>query len=186
MFLIFGTVDCYKNLATPFGGGEPFFGNLFGITKPFVPIDNINKVFNFNTLIEGVEKLDALNPYYSSTNQVFFDDLTFDSWYINYLTTSPSAFKQIVDLMRHLYNGENVYILCEWNNEIAENMIEALIKFITDSYGYKCNIAKNANDIYIVSGTFSTKGIQLFDRNMETYIKMFGADNLPSDHGSLA
>ena len=65
MFLIFGTVDCYKNLATPFGGGEPFFGNLFGITKPFVPIDNINKVFNFNTLIEGVEKLDALNPYYS-------------------------------------------------------------------------------------------------------------------------
>ena len=182
MFLIFGTVDGYKSLTTPLGG-ESFFCDFFG--KPFIPVDSIY-VFNFNTLIEGVEKLDALNPYYNLANQVFFNDITFDSWYINYLTRTPKAFKQIIDLMRHLYNGENVYILCDWNNEIAENMIEALMKFITDSYGYKCNIVKNANDICIVSGTFSTSGIQLFDRNMETYIKMFGADNLPSDHGSLA
>ena len=74
MFLIFGTVDGYKSLTTPLGG-ESFFGDFFG--KPFIPVDSIY-VFNFNTLIEGVEKLDALNPYYNLANQVFFNDITFD------------------------------------------------------------------------------------------------------------
>ena len=33
----------------------------------------------------------------------------------------------------------------------------------------------------LVEGSFSSDGIQLFDSNMETYINLFGINNLPSD-----
>jgi hypothetical protein len=151
---------------------------------------NPNKIdyiyVNFNSLVEGVEKLDALNPYWSSTEQVFFNEFEFDNMYISYITTSPAAFRQLVDLMRTLYNGYSVFIICDWNNDVSINMIEALMKFITDSYGFKCNICTDIMNDIISDGDFSTDGIQMFDRNMETYIQMFGTDKLYSDHGDLA
>ena len=61
-------------------------------------------------------------------------------------------------------------------------MIEALIKFIVDNYGYVSNVVKNYDDMMnLVEGSFSSDGIQLFDSNMETYINLFGINNLPSD-----
>ena len=113
---------------------------------------------------------------------VFTNELEFDAWYVKYLTTTPEAFKEFIDLMRIVYNGESVYILCDWNNEISVNMIEALIKFIVDNYGYVSNVVKNYDDMMnLVEGSFSSDGIQLFDSNMETYINLFGINNLPSD-----
>lgn len=162
---------------------------IFGTIEGYRLVEKaIDRVFNFNTLIEGLTNLNALNPYYNtSMKQIFIDELSFDKWYIDYITTTPSAFKQLIDVLRLLYNGLDVFIICEWNNEIAENMIEALIKFITDNYGIRCNIVKSIDDLSnILSGTFSSSGIQLFDANMETYINMFGTNGLYSDHGSLA
>lgn len=91
-----------------------------------------------------------------------------------------------MDILRHAYNGETVYIMCSWGldnniNDIAENIIEALIKFIVDNYGYVCNVVRKIDDIQdLKEGTFSIEGIQQFDRNMETYIKYFGTKELPS------
>lgn len=187
MMLIFGTVGGLDILTRELPHSDLLFD--------FLEEDNskclmdIDKVYNFNSLLEGVPVLDGLNPYWKnaeSTTQIFTDELSFDNWYVNLITTSPQAFKQIVDIMRDVYNGLNVYILCDWSNEIATNMIEALIKFITDSYGYRCNVINDENSIYIKEGDFSMQGIQLFDSNMETYIKMFGTSELPSDHGDLA
>lgn len=138
-------------------------------------------VLNFNSVIEGVKRLQYLNPYWVM-NKVFTNEYEFDSWYVGYITTTPEAFKEFIDLMRLVYNGKSVYIICEWNNDISENMIEALIKFIVDNYGYVSNVVKTKDDIYnLVEGTFSSSGIQLFDANMETYLDMFGIKGLSSN-----
>lgn len=160
--IIFGNIDCLKAI--------PYDIIIFDI-------------FNFNTLLENFPRLQYLNPYWNVNNgRVFTNELEFDVWYVNYLTTTPEAFRELIDLMRIVYNGGSVYIFCDWNNEISINMIEALIKFIVDNYGYVCNVVRTHDDIYgLVDGTFSSDGIQLFDTNMETYIKLFGANNLPSD-----
>lgn len=141
------------------------------------------QLFNFNTLFENAPKLQYLNPYWNTNSgRVFTNELEFDSWYVNYLTTTPEAFKEFIDLMRIVYNGGSIYILCDWNNEISINMIEALIKFIVDNYGYVSNVVRTYDDIHgLIEGTFSADGIQLFDINMETYINLFGMNNLPSD-----
>ena len=178
--LIFGTLEGYKAITnTSSLTSSDYWDSLFKV--------RVDYLLNFNSLVENVPRLDALNPYWNTnSNQIFTDELSFDTWYVNHITTSPEAFKQIVDIMRAVYNGKNVYILCDWSNEIGVNMIEALIKFITDNYGYRCNIVNNPNYIYVKDGTFSSEGIQLLDANMETYIKMFGVRELPSDHGDLA
>lgn len=167
--IIFGDLDCIQLLS------EKQWLNWYKIQQLYV--------FNFNTLLENVTRLQYLNPYWNTNNRrVFTNELEFDTWYVNYLTTTPEAFKELIDLMRIVYNGGSIYILCDWNNEISVNMIEALIKFIVDSYGYVSNILRTCDDIYgLIEGTFSADGIQLFDKNMETYINLFGINNLPSD-----
>ena len=169
------------------------FGNLDGIQilseRQNLGYWNFNlpayfHFFNFNSLFEhGGKRLQYLNPYWNSNaGKIFTNELEFDAWYVKYLTTTPEAFKEFIDLMRIVYNGESVYILCDWNNEISVNMIEALIKFIVDNYGYVSNVVKNYDDMMnLVEGSFSSDGIQLFDSNMETYINLFGINNLPSD-----
>lgn len=157
-------------------------GNLYKYVSAYRVID---KIYNLNELIESVPKLVYLNPY-SFAHFSFTSEEEFDKWYIQYLTTTPEAFKELMDILRHAYNGETVYIMCSWGldnniNDIAENIIEALIKFIVDNYGYVCNVVRKIDDIQdLKEGTFSIEGIQQFDRNMETYIKYFGTRELPS------
>ena len=51
------------------------------------------QVFNFNTLFENAPKLQYLNPYWNiNSGRVFTNELEFDAWYVNYLTTTPEAF----------------------------------------------------------------------------------------------
>lgn len=172
--IIFGNLDGLQILSEHQNLGRWNFNN-------FLPYFHC---FNFNSLFEHWgKKLQYLNPYCNSNiGKVFTNELEFDAWYVKYLTTTPEAFKEFIDLMRIVYNGESVYILCDWNNEISVNMIEALIKFIVDNYGYVSNVVKNYDDMMnLVEGSFSSDGIQLFDSNMETYINMFGINNLPSD-----
>ena len=161
---------------------------VFGTPNVYQTIQNkFDVVYNFNSLMEGVTRLDALNPYWTINTRVFTDEYSFDKWFVEYLTTTSEAFKQMIDLLRIVYNGYNVYVMCDFSNEVSVNMIECLIKFITDTYGYACNIAKDVDDIATLrEGTFSADGVQLFDENMNTYIKMFGIRGLASQHGDLA
>lgn len=173
--IIFGNIDTLKYIITL---------KIEGIPAEPVGLERLSSLFNFNTLYEGAERLSGLNPYwdYNNGNQIYVNEEEFDKWYVNYLTTTPEAFRELIDILRVAYNGDSVYILCDWNNEISVNMIEGLIKFITDSYGYVCNVMKTPEDIEgAKEGTFSADGVQLYDANMETYIKMFGTRNLQSD-----
>ena len=142
----------------------------------------INQVLNFNTMIEQVTQLNFLNPYWGNNITMRTDDYNFDMWYMTYLLSTPDAFRQLVDLMRIPYNGNNVWILVDFSMEGSVNIIESLIKYIQEIYGYTCNVVHVPEDLEnLVQGTFSNIGIQTFDANMESYIQLFGHRNLPSD-----
>lgn len=150
-----------------------------------VPVDI---VYNFNTLIENIPQLTHLNPYWdnmmieSIKRSMFSLDKAFDMWYVNYIGTYQPAFKQFMDIMKDVYNGKNIWILVDYSSDVAVNIIEILIKYISETYGYTCNVIVTPDDLEnVVEGTFSTQGIQTFDANLETYINTFGFQMTESD-----
>lgn len=142
----------------------------------------INQVFNFNTMLEQVPQLNYLNPYWGNITSFRTDEYEFDMWYSGYLQSNPEAFKQLIDIMRIAYNGGNVWILVDFSMESSANIIETLIKYIQELYGYTCNVVHVPEDLdNLIQGTFSSIGIQAFDAHMENYLWYFGFRNLPSD-----
>jgi hypothetical protein len=103
-------------------------------------------------------------------------------WYANYISSDPNAFKEFINIMRNVYNGRNVWILCDFSLENAYNVIETLIKYILEQYDYVVNIAKFPEDTEnLIEGSFSPMGIQKFDAHLENYLQYFGLDGLESD-----
>lgn len=167
--IIFGSLDVFQCM------------NLNHIHTDSGIVPFIDKLYNFNTLLENVPQLNYLNPYWNYP-MVSTIDKEFDMWYVNYLGTTQMAFKQFMDIMRDAYNGDNVWILVDFSSEGSANITETLIKYILDIYGYVCNVVHTVDDLYnLVEGTFSAIGIQTFDANMEAYINTFGYKELPSD-----
>lgn len=158
---------------------------VFGTKEALQQCHNTNiwwhKLVNFNTLVESVEQLMYLNPYRGRYNGTT-DSLEFDAWYINYLSSNPPAFREFINIMREAYNGHNVWILCDFSAETAINVIEILIKYIMESYGYACNVVHNPDDTdNLIEGSFSPLGIQMFDAHMENYLQYFGDRGLYTD-----
>jgi hypothetical protein len=143
----------------------------------------VDIVYNFNTMLEFVTPLYYLNPYRQYCNiNIHTMSYEFDIWYADYINYDKNVFKEFITLMRNVYNGRDVWVLCDFSLESAFNVIETLIKFILEQYGYTCNIAKVPADVEtLVEGSFSAMGIQLFDAQLENYIQCFGTDGLESD-----
>lgn len=138
-------------------------------------------IVNFNTLVEKVDQLMYLNPYRLYQYGYNTDTYEFDMWYMDYLINGP-AFQEFTNLMRRIYNGENVWVLCDFSLENAYNVIETLVKVILEQYGYVVNIVKSPEDLNnLVEGQFSSKGIQFFDKQLENYIQYFGIEGLESE-----
>jgi hypothetical protein len=159
--LTFGTIDALK-------------ANKSGII--------VDDIYNFNTLLEFINQLYYLNPYRQFGNNIHTMSYEFDVWYADYICNNPNAFKEFINLMRNVYNGRNVWVLCDFSSDNAFNVIETLIKFILEQYGYVCNICKIPEDTEnLVEGEWSPMGIQAFDAHLENYIQCFGPDGLESD-----
>ena len=143
---------------------------------------DINLVVNFNTMFECVPQLMYLNPYRNNQYYGNTNCYEFDMWYVNYLASTPEAFREFINLMREAYNGKNVWILVDFSTETASNVVETLIKYIMETYGYACNVAHTSDDTEnFVEGQFSPMGIQMFDAHMENYLQYFGGRGLESD-----
>jgi hypothetical protein len=159
--LIFGSLDAYR------------------YCRSKVIIDTL---INFNTMLEQVPQLMYLNPYRSNQYYGNTNCYEFDMWYVNYLASTPEAFREFINLMREVYNGKNVWVLVDFQTETASNVVETLIKYIMETYGYISNVAHTPDDTEnFIEGSFSTTGIQMFDAHMENYLQYFGARGLESD-----
>jgi hypothetical protein len=142
----------------------------------------IHSIANFNTMIEYIPQLMYLNPYRNNQYYGNTNCYEFDMWYVNYLASTPEAFREFINLMREAYNGKNIWILVDFSTETASNVVETLIKYIMETYGYACNVAHTPDDTEnFVEGQFSPMGIQMFDTHMENYLQYFGGRGLESD-----
>ena len=82
-------------------------------------------------------------------------------------------------MMRYVYNGKNIYVLVDFRFENINNLTESLIKYITESFGYTCNIVHEVGDIlYSKEGSFSPRGVKLMDQLLEFYLRRYDFSRL--------
>ena len=158
---------------------------IFGTQKAFQqknPMLDIGMVFNFNSMYTGVPMLSRLNPFCGFTCNLNTSDPGFDQWYANYLSNDPNAFREFINFVRYAYNGINVWVFVDFSMEAMVNIVESLIFFISNMYGFACDECKEPEDTYFnTTPEFSPEGIQLFDAHMSNYLCCFGDRGLESD-----
>ena len=138
-------------------------------------------IYNLTSYKEGFPRIDPINPltYYNNGISASYE---FDMWYANFLINNPDSYRCFLDIMRQLYNGMNVWILIDPRIEFSMVLVESLEKFILERYGYVSNIIRDPEDVfYLKEGTFDPKGFLLIDRELESYLRIFGYRSLPSD-----
>ena len=157
--LVFGSIDALRTLDT-----------------------NQYYVINFNTMNESISQLMYLNPYRNFQYNGNTNCYEFDMWYVDYIANDPNAYREFINLMRIVYNGYNVWILVDFSVETATNVVETLIKYILEQFGYIANVVHTPEDLCnLVEGSFNPIGIQTFDAMMENYLNYFGSRGLFTD-----
>lgn len=145
----------------------------------FIPnwIDNI-VVYNYSSLIEGMQKINLMPPQF-----VCNDEYEFDMMYANWLITDPVAFHDLMLVMYAVYEGYDVY-LCASNIDVVQPINESLIKFIQQRYGINCYVINDPEDLECISdygSGFSIEGIARFDIDKEN-MSMIAYNAQQSDH----
>lgn len=136
-------------------------------------------IFNFTSMVEGIDRLNIIPPPIERT-----DDYTFDMYYANWLINDINGFDSLVRLMYLLYLGYDIY-LCTSDYYYTENINESLLKFIQARYGYIGNVIHTMEDLnYVKEGEFSLGGLANLDMDKERYCEMaiqnilrYGSDN---------
>lgn len=137
-------------------------------------------VLNFSSYMEGFYRLNSFNPlnFYNIGISATKD---FDLWYANFLSFNKATHKELVDIMRQLSNGVDVYIMVDYSIEFSNILIESLSKFILEKYGYTSNMINDKEDLdYLVEGDFSRQGIMNLEVELEEYVYEYGEQSLPN------
>lgn len=154
--IIFGSLEAYRHCVN---------NELF----------TIDTVINFNTTLQIQNQMRFLNPYNCGAYQFNANTPEFDQWFVNYVSFDPNAFKEFIDIVRIAYNGQTVWILTDFSTEVGINVMECIIKFILEQYGYESCVVRTIEDIdFVKEGDFSDIGLMNFDAAMENYVKNFG------------
>ena len=88
--------------------------------------------YNFTSFKEGGIRLNYLLPRID----LISSDYEFDLAYANYIMNNNNAFVEFFQVIYNLYIGKDVFIAVDNDLEWAENVLESLLKFIQERYGY--------------------------------------------------
>ena len=103
-------------------------------------------VYNLTSLKEGYQRLYSLIP----PNELGrFTGKEFDIAYMNYIINNDFVFFEFFQIIYNLYIGKDVYIIVS-SDDWSENLVESLIKFIQQRYGYNATKISSFDD-YIYS-----------------------------------
>lgn len=139
-------------------------------------------VLNLSSFCEQFPKIWSLDPltYYAHVN--LSDLFAFEQWYYSFIINNPDSYRTFLDIMRMIYNGQNVYILTDPRIEFSNILVDALSKIIFERYGAPSNIVNDIEDLDNVKDIeFTTAGLVLLDKELESYLNRFGYRYLPSD-----
>ena len=151
------------------------------IMAPYLPSDSIPLVvYNMSSYAEGYTVLRGLNPlnFYEAGISLIPN---FSEWYASFVINNWQSMKELVDITRLLYKGNDVMILTNPSLEFSNTLSEALSDLIYKRYGYVSNIVPSLDkeDIpYLKEGEFSPLGMRNFDSDLSWYLQTFGEGDL--------
>ena len=106
------------------------------IMAPYLPSDSIPLVvYNMSSYAEGYTVLRGLNPlnFYEAGISLIPN---FSEWYASFVINNWQSMKELVDITRFLYNGNDVMILTnpslEFSNTLSEITVRQLHQIIAD------------------------------------------------------
>lgn len=129
-------------------------------------------IFNLSSYLEGYQRL-RLQPPMSVYNP---EEQVFDMNYANFLLNNDVAFYDLMQIVLNLYDGRNIYILYNIDDDYNELIAESLLKFIQQRYGYNYYIIQSYEDLdFIISNdtnsNFTINGIYNLDIDKKRYIE---------------
>ena len=150
---------------------------MYGTPDTLQYIDKC-KVYNFNSLLDGYEKLYLVPPkevgiygMLGNMNNQFtsYTEYQFDVNYMNYIMGNDIPFMQFMKIIMDLYQGINVFLIIspdEWS--IA--LIESLMKLIQQRYGINgVKIGSFDDFVYAEETEFTGYGLFNLDQDKERY-----------------
>lgn len=96
---------------------------------------------NIYPIHNGLIPTDIVQNYYISG-----DMESFRKSYMEYLNTYDGRLG-IMDIMMDSYYNPDVIIITDLQNDLVMNIIECIISYIFNRYGYRCTIAYDADDV---------------------------------------
>lgn len=143
------------------------------------------RVMNLSSLYSGYHSLTDLITLVAPINNTqmphgeFVYSVEFDIQYANALINDHRMFHHLMEIMIPAREGEVIIILVQ-RDQFRDAVMESLIKFIQQRYGYNSWIVDDFDDIsYLKETTFSTYGLITLDADINAHDRLYssgGAD----------
>lgn len=99
----------------------------------------------------------------------FVQTVEFDIQYANALLSNPILFSKLLSIVSASYEGNTVVVLVE-RDWYRDAVMESLIKFIQQRYGYNCWIVEDLDDIECIKETtYTTPGLLMLHDDLLKY-----------------
>ena len=143
----------------------------------YAKLDNECMVYNFTSLYSDYENLilahvNSISDENNTPINIYIEGVEFDKKYADLIMSDVRYFIDLIKIMLPLYEGYNV-ILMVYHDYYRDNLMEALIKFISIRYGYRSFIINDIEDLDTISEPkFSPYGLMQLDEDIKAYEEM--------------
>lgn len=104
---------------------------------------------------------------------MFVESLEFDLQYANSIMNIPQMFNSFMQIMSSAFEGDLVIILI-YRDPYRDAIMESLIKFIQQRYGYNCWIVEDIDDVDLIQEeTFVPYGLINLEQDLQKYDEIY-------------
>lgn len=148
------------------------FGDYNSLDITYIPNPENLVILNFNSFMEGYERLNLLPPF-----GLEYGDKNFDIMYANYIIQNDTPFMELMKVIMPLYYGKDVFILSTKGN-VYEFVTESLQKFIQQRYSLISYTVNEPSDWEFVEDTmFNIHGVYNLDIDKERFSYIYASNN---------
>ena len=142
---------------------------MFKFPKKTVRILNLSSLYSgYQSVTNLITKVAPINNT-NMPHNLFVHSVEFDIQYANALMNNPEMFDDLMQIMIPCYEGEVVVVLVQ-HDVFRDAVMESLIKFIQQRYGYNCWIMNDQDDLECIDETsFSTYGLMALDDDIRKH-----------------
>lgn len=138
-------------------------------------------IYNYTSLYSGIasDNIYALTNHMRTINATglppnqFIESLEYDIAFAKAILTIPDMYEALMKIVINNYEGRLVVILVT-RDPYRDALMESLIKFIQQRYGYNCWIINDYDDIEsLQESNYSPEGLLTIQADIERYREMY-------------